>query len=114
MDERRKHERFTVDLQGTVQADGGHVPQVCRVNELSNEGIRLLLNEKIQFGTTITLSILLPGRQHPVTAAMVVRWNRQLYDNPSFSYLAGGEMTVPDAEAKKLLYDYAHASGKPA
>jgi len=112
MDERRKYERFSVDLQGTVQANGEHPPQTCRVSELSQDGIRLLLNEKIQFGKTVTLSILVPGRQHPVAAYVVVRWNKQVYDNPVFSYLAGGELTITDSAEKKLLIEYALASGK--
>lgn len=113
MDERRKYERYPVSLQATVRQDDRQ-PQACLVSDVSREGVRLLLHEKIQFGQTVDLAIEMPGATHPLAATMTVRWNRRVYDQGTYEYLAGGEMHGSDDAVMLLLLDYARTSGRPS
>jgi len=60
MEERRQHQRYQVKLTASVTPEVGH-PQEAFVTDVSSEGIRFLLREKIQFGTTVSVALMLPG-----------------------------------------------------
>ncbi|MFC1591567.1 PilZ domain-containing protein [Thermodesulfobacteriota bacterium] len=107
MVEKRKFERFSVELSAAYanEPDGERV--TCSIVELSQEGLRLNMYEKIQFGQALPLEVLLPGSDEPLRIVMTVRWSKQLYDNSGFDYLAGGELAAPDADTIQKLIAYA-------
>lgn len=112
MDNRRKFERFPILLDATCIHAGNTASQHCKIIELSQEGMRLLLNEKIQFGESITVRIILAGRTEPVPISVSIRWNKRIYDEPEYTYLAGGELGSNDPNSRKILFDFADAYWK--
>jgi hypothetical protein len=114
MDNKRKFERFPITLHATCNDTGNAMPQKCKIIELSREGMRLLLNGKIQFGETIAVRIIIPGCTEPVPVSVTVRWNKRVYDDPEYLYLAGGELGDSDPNSRKILFDFADAHWKQA
>jgi len=111
MDDRRRNERFSVELAAEIAGDGCEKQQKCKITELSLDGVRLLLNEKISFGRKITLCIQIPGQCDPVIVPLTVRWNKRLYDGQGFDYLAGGELGQVEPSMGKILFDCMHKNG---
>lgn len=108
MDERRKFKRYTVQLEATLQ-EGTETSRECMVSDVSLEGIRLLVPDKIRFGQTLTLTIRIPGTPEPVVTRMTVRWTRPFYEHEKFAYVAGGELSAEDG-AGELLVRYGSAA----
>ena len=112
MEERRQHQRYPVKLTASITPEVGQA-QEAFVTDVSSEGIRLLLREKIQFGSTVSVALMLPDKQHPVSAHMTVRWNRPVYDQAPYAYAAGGEIHRDDSPAWESVVAYAQATQNP-
>lgn len=108
MDERRKFTRYPVQLEATFQ-ENTEPPRKCMVSDVSIEGIRLLVPEKIRFGQTITLIIRIPNTPEAVVTRMTVRWTRPFYKQGQVAYIAGGELSSED-DAGEILVRYGSAA----
>ena len=91
MEERRKYERYPIDLTAKYVVDlerrGG-----CRLVDLSEEGTRIMLDaqETFEKGTRVQLAIDFPLKVGPMPAVLNIRWIRQLK--------GGGKYTCADGE----------------
>ncbi len=74
MSEKRKHPRQQVDLSATVSAEG--VSQVIegKIRDLSIGGMFFLCEEKVAFGTKVTVHIHFPKPSGTLALPAVVRW----------------------------------------
>ena len=110
MKEKRKFKRFPLELDSKVMSLTSDEWIACRVVEISKEGIRLHLKEKINFGQSVSLKIMLTGRNEPVNADVLIRWSKQLYGETEFEFLCGGEISRIAHDVKQLLFDFANHS----
>ncbi len=110
MEEHRKFQRFSVDLQAHFSISGSNDrSEECRIIELSKEGLRLLFKERIRFGQNLALSLELPTHKTPIHADIVLRWSKQLYDEIKFEYMAGAEFTQIAQEDQQAILHYAQS-----
>ena len=112
MEEQRKFKRFPLVLDSKVMSINSGEWIDCRVVEISQDGIRLHLKEKIMFGQSVPLEIMLPGRKEPVKADLLILWSKQLYDETEFEFLCGAEMSRIVPDLKQLLLDFANHGPK--
>jgi hypothetical protein len=103
MKNQRKYHRVSADLPAKyVGADGRK--KACKVVQISSDGIRLHLKEKIRFGQTLQLEIDVPSSKKPVKAVLFLRWSKELYHEKKTGFLAGCEIkTIGDEERQILL-----------
>ena len=71
-DERRRHVRKRVDLEGTMRRKGEDSGQSVHVADLSVGGAFLEMAATLAFGSEVSLEIDLPGGQ--ITVPATVRW----------------------------------------
>jgi len=71
-DERRSTDRLNISLEVHYKINGR---QVCsKSTDISEKGIRLLLDERFEAGTPLTMVIKIPDRNHMVKTTGSVVW----------------------------------------
>ncbi len=108
MEEKRRSQRYAVTLPGSYTCEGSEPDTQCIIVELSHGGLRLKSKEKIPFGSTVTVGIACPALPKPASFTVTVRWSKQMYDDPEFEYLAGGEFAAIDENVREQLISHAH------
>ncbi|MCP4716197.1 MAG: PilZ domain-containing protein [Deltaproteobacteria bacterium] len=99
MEEQRKFDRFETELDAVIVA-ADDTRYECRVVEVSRDGLRLHLPDKLRFGQKLHIDIALPA---PVQAELLLRWTKQVYDDREY-YAAGAEIImISDADRELLL-----------
>ena len=110
MEQKRKFQRFPVELNAACFAAGTAEIRKCRITEVSRSGviIEVQAKEKIKIGQSLMLEIDFPGRKNPMSAFVKLKWIKVLDDTVEFNFIAGGKLTIIKPEDKSSLLDYAY------
>ena len=114
MDERRKAQRYPMELHGNCVGDNGDTGKHCKVIEISRDGmaIQLFSKERISTGRELVLEIDITTKRDPVKAVITLKWIKEIDDETGYSYLAGGELTTIEKSDKQALLEYGYENWK--
>ncbi|MFC1576463.1 PilZ domain-containing protein [Candidatus Omnitrophota bacterium] len=87
--ERRTTERLNISLPVKYNING--IASECKSMDLSARGIRLLLDERLETGTSLLIEIQLPEQERPVRAKGDIVWMK--------------ESTADDTASEKRLFN---------
>ena len=106
MEEKRKFQRFLVELDAKLVGTGSNAHSRCKVIEISQNGLAIKsdLKNKPSGGPNILLEIDHPFGEKPVNALVKLKWRRQT----TFSFKAGGKLKIIKTMEKKRLMDYTY------
>ena len=110
MEQKRKYQRFPVELPARCYGVGNRENKDCKITEISRQGIIIMLDlkEKIKTGRNCVFEIDLPQCSKPIKALVQLKWVKA--PEGDGSYTAGGKITMIDPEEKRILMDYAYSS----
>ncbi len=114
MEEKRKFQRFPLELHAMCMGDETQEDLHCKVTQISRQGlaVKLLLNEKVAIGPSLKLEIDIPIRIEPVHAVVHLKWIKESNCAEGYSYMAGGELQMIKPEDKAYLLDYGYENWK--
>lgn len=108
--ERRQQPRvnttMSVQYRGIRQADDSVVNAISR--DVSNGGVRLMVNEFISVFTRLVLDIALPSAPKPVRVVSKVAWIRKRPYGEQ--YEVGAQFMDMSEEDKKGIFDFVESS----
>ncbi len=113
MEEKRKYQRFPVELDGRCFGGSNNEYADCKIIDISKEGIsiKLYLKERIKIDSSLVLEINFPNIKESnrcISAVIVLMWIEKLSHEKEFNFVAGGEFTMIDPLDKQRLLDYGH------
>jgi hypothetical protein len=110
--ERRKKERFPVDLAARCMTEAGSESKHCKVSEISRDdfGVRLKLQEEVHVGEILSLEMPIPKQSETIHFTVNVRWTESVAITDDVYYVAGCSMQEIDPGQKRLLLEYAYGN----
>jgi len=106
--ERRSAERLNVTLDVRYSIYGKTVK--ANSADLSTSGIRLILDEKIEKGSTLQMEIQLPGMNRSIKSNGEVAWSKESFEDeknvPKRFFNTGIRFVRLDKEDQKNLFDF--------
>ncbi len=106
--ERRKFMRFDTSLDGSYEARGGEVRGKTLVQNLSREGMLVVVDARLQEGSEIDLHMSVPGDNVPLFACAKVAWGKEADRAGERGFVAGVRFTKIDRYDKARLLDYVY------
>ncbi len=107
MEDQRKFVRYETALDAMYTTDDDNNPRACRVMEISQEGVRLRMPEKIPFGKRIGVHIIMPEDHDVLETLITVKWSKEIYGESDSMFLTGGEIKIDDQGTWQKLLAYA-------
>jgi hypothetical protein len=111
--DKRRFERFAVNLRGNYILQDDHKTVECRIPEISSEGLRIQSPVKIPFKSSLLLSVEVPDHEPPLTVSVTIRWQKEIYGERDFSYMAGGQIEESDTKRFETLLEHMRTHPKP-
>jgi hypothetical protein len=110
MDQKRKFQRFPVQLDARCFGAGESGHRTCKITEISRQGIllKLHLHKEIPEGQNVALEIALPPDGTIINALAKVKWVKDSEAVGPYDYTVGAQMTMIQPEDKKRLLHYAY------
>lgn len=114
MDDKRKFQRFPVELEATYCINGTRATKKCRITDISREGAKLEMRtrEKVNAGDRLKLKILFSPDTEPVKCIVDVLWIEKLRIKNGFQFVCGGQYEVIRNRDKWQLLDIAYDAWK--
>ena len=80
--ERRRTPRYRVDFPIRYERPPAELLHQAKMQDLSSTGVGLVLRERLEPGTTLSLELTLPNRAAPVSLLGRVAWSREVPTHP--------------------------------
>ncbi len=107
MQERRKSERITYELVVGYNTFDTEEFIETRSRDLSGGGICLVTRDRLDPGTVIELSFIIPGTREPIAVSGVVIWNES--QDEGDKYLIGVKFTKIDDKHMALIQKFVNS-----
>ena len=106
--ERRSTERLNILLEVKYFENGNS--SYAKSADISEKGVRLLLDEKLEENTPLRLEIKLPGQNHLIKTHSRVVWSREAPEDEKFSakrlFNTGLKFVQFQGDDEKKLFDF--------
>ena len=106
MKDKRKFQRFPVDLLATYALYNKHTKRKCRIIEISRRGTKAVLHtrQQIDIGTRLKLEIHPPSGAETVKCIVTVQWISELTKKGLYRFSCGGQFdTIRNDDRWRLL-----------
>jgi len=112
--DKRKFQRFSVDMPGAYYLEASGRTRTCRIKEISREGTKLSLHtrHKINVGSRLKIEVKQGKNEAPIRCIMSVAWVAELQSGGRYRYACGGAFEVIRNEDRWRLLDSAYEGWK--
>lgn len=109
-DERRTTDRLNVTMEVRYHLNGRSA--VSRSMDISTKGIRILLDERIDKGTPIAVTMKIPGRNHLIKASGSIVWSNESNDPSKRFFNTGIKFYSFRDSGERNLFNFIHEMEK--